>query len=113
MTWKLSSLAALISSLVLVSACSSSPESGSNERTRSSDAATSASSLGSGCNSDAAQYAVGKTATPELFKQLQERSGARITRLVRPDDAMTMDFNSERLTITTDEALVIKTARCG
>jgi hypothetical protein len=111
MTWKLGSLAALISSLVLVSACSSSPESGSNERA--SGATTPSATLGSGCNSDAAQYAVGKTATPELFKQLEERSGAKMTRLVRPDDAMTMDFNSERLTVTTDEALVIKTARCG
>jgi hypothetical protein len=110
MIWKLGSLILLSSSLALLGGCGSTPESGKAAEQTSTQ---SAAALGSGCNSDAAQYAVGKTATPELFEQLQQRAGAKVTRLVRPDDAMTMDFNSERLTITTDNALVIQTARCG
>ncbi|GGA65608.1 I78 family peptidase inhibitor [Pelagibacterium lentulum] len=33
-------------------------------------------------------------------------------RVVGPDDAMTMDFNTERLTIETDEQGNLATARC-
>ncbi|TWI53727.1 peptidase inhibitor I78 family protein [Pseudomonas duriflava] len=108
MFWKIASVTLLISSFMLAGCSTSEPESsGSSARS------ATGSTLGSGCNSDAAQYVVGKTATPELFKQVQERAGARVARLIRPDDAITMDFNSERLTITTNDSLVIQSARCG
>ncbi|WP_426944467.1 I78 family peptidase inhibitor [Pseudomonas oryzihabitans] len=89
---------------------------GSHE-TQSSPAAASAPSgavSSSGrCNSDAVQDLVGKALSPALAEEGRQRAGAQIVRVVRPQDPMTMDFNSQRLTITTSASLVVQTATCG
>ena len=65
------------------------------------------------CNSDAVQDLVGKALTPALAEESRQRAGAQVVRVVRPQDPMTMDFNSQRLTITTSASLVVQTATCG
>ncbi|MGP0147060.1 MULTISPECIES: I78 family peptidase inhibitor [Pseudomonadaceae] len=89
---------------------------GSHE-TQSSPAASSAPSgavSSSGrCNSDAVQDLVGKALSPALAEEGRQRAGAQVVRVVRPQDPMTMDFNSQRLTITTSASLVVQTATCG
>ena len=75
-------------------------------------ASTTATSSGR-CNSDAVQDLVGKALTPALAEESRQRAGAQVVRVVRPQDPMTMDFNSQRLTITTSDSLVVQTATCG
>jgi len=65
------------------------------------------------CNSDAVQDLVGKALSPALAEEGRQRAGAQVVRVVRPQDPMTMDFNSQRLTITTSASLVVQTATCG
>lgn len=65
------------------------------------------------CNSDAVQDLVGKALYPALAEEGRQRAGAQVVRVVRPQDPMTMDFNSQRLTITTSASLVVQTATCG
>jgi len=65
------------------------------------------------CNSDQVQDLVGKALTPALAEESRQRAGAQVVRVVRPQDPMTMDFNSQRLTITTSDSLVVQTATCG
>ncbi|KTT02859.1 I78 family peptidase inhibitor [Pseudomonas rhizoryzae] len=65
------------------------------------------------CNSDAVQDLVGKALSPALAEESRQRAGAQVVRVVRPQDPMTMDFNSQRLTITTSDSLVVQTATCG
>lgn len=65
------------------------------------------------CNSDAVQDLVGKALSPTLAEEGRQRAGAQVVRVVRPQDPMTMDFNSQRLTITTSASLVVQTATCG
>ncbi|KFX68225.1 hypothetical protein TMS3_0118445 [Pseudomonas taeanensis MS-3] len=65
------------------------------------------------CNADAVQSYLGQTATPGLVKQIRQQAGARTARVLRPSDAMTLDYNSRRLNIDTDEAEVIDRITCG
>ena len=65
------------------------------------------------CNSDTVQDLVGKALSPALAEEGRQRAGAQVVRVVRPQDPMTMDFNSQRLTITTSASLVVQTATCG
>ncbi|WP_295514581.1 I78 family peptidase inhibitor [uncultured Pseudomonas sp.] len=76
--------------------------------------ATSGAASSSGrCNSDLVQDLVGKALTPALAEESRQRAGAQVVRVVRPQDPMTMDFNSQRLSITTSATLVVQTATCG
>lgn len=78
-----------------------------------SPAPSAAASSSGRCNSDLVQNLVGKGLTPALAEESRQRAGAQVVRVVRPQDAMTMDFNSQRLTITTSDSLVVQTATCG
>ena len=89
---------------------------GSHETQSSAAASTPASGAVSSsgrCNSDAVQDLVGKALSPALAEEGRQRAGAQVVRVVRPQDPMTMDFNSQRLTITTSASLVVQTATCG
>jgi hypothetical protein len=65
------------------------------------------------CNAEAVQGYLGQTVTPELVKQIRAQAGARTARVLAPSDAMTLDYNSRRLNIDTDEAEVIDRITCG
>lgn len=55
----------------------------------------------------------GRPMNPRLRARLQRVSGAATVRVVRPDEAVTMDFRADRLTVSLDERGRIRTARCG
>lgn len=55
---------------------------------------------------------VGMQPTDEVLAKIKSASGAQMLRVVGPNDAMTMDFREDRLTITTGEDGRIKTLRC-
>jgi len=78
-----------------------------------SPAASGAASSSGRCDSDLVRDLVGKALTPALAEESRQRAGAQVVRVVRPQDAMTMDFNSQRLTITTSATLAVQTATCG
>lgn len=69
--------------------------------------------LGVQCNADRVQPLVGREATAELVTRAQERAGARNTRVIKPGDAVTMDFRSDRLNLDVDASNIITAARCG
>ncbi|WP_095110504.1 I78 family peptidase inhibitor [Pseudomonas sp. Irchel 3E20] len=65
------------------------------------------------CESKAADFVIGKKATPELLEQARKRSGAHNARVLRPDDVMTLEYRSDRLNLNTDDNLVITRVNCG
>lgn len=65
------------------------------------------------CNASAVQKHVGKQASPALLAQARRESGAAIARILRPDDVVTLEYNDQRLTLATDEALEIRRVGCG
>lgn len=65
------------------------------------------------CNADAAQDAVGKTATDEVIEQARQASGATVARALRPDMVITMEYRGDRLNLRTDTNDVVVSVACG
>jgi len=65
------------------------------------------------CNSEAVSSLVGKVATPELLEQARDKAGADVARILRPDDVVTLEYNSQRLNLNTDANLTIERVSCG
>lgn len=65
------------------------------------------------CDGAAAQFALGQSFGPELERQVRARSGASVVRWLSPGQAVTMEFNTSRLSLTLDGRGRIVKAACG
>lgn len=65
------------------------------------------------CNAQGAQFAIGKAPGASIVEQARQRSGSYMARVLRPNQAVTMEFNAQRLNLDVDAAGVITRARCG
>lgn len=65
------------------------------------------------CHAAPAQGQVGKKATRALLDQARTLAGARILRVIGPDEMVTQEYNASRLTVLLDERGVIAEVRCG
>ena len=65
------------------------------------------------CDASSIQTLIGEQASPALLDQARRKSKAAIARIVRPGDVVTMEYNAQRLTLTTDESLEILRVSCG
>jgi hypothetical protein len=65
------------------------------------------------CDAGPAQYAVGRTQTAPLVEEIRQRSGAHIARILRPNQAVTMEFSGERVNVVVDADNKITAVRCG
>jgi hypothetical protein len=65
------------------------------------------------CKAEGAQSAVGQTLSGPLQEDIRVRSNARLVRVIRPGQAVTMDFNAERVNIELDAAGRVERVRCG
>ena len=93
-----------LSAMVMLAACTSE----GSAPPASTPAPTSADACGA---SKVASY-IGVQRSDEVIAKIKSASGAQALRVVGPNDAMTMDFREDRLTVTTDENGRIKTLRC-
>jgi hypothetical protein len=64
------------------------------------------------CNAGAVQNYIGSGMSPQLQSRLRSRSNASTVRVVRPGQAMTMDFRRDRLTVDVDARGRISGLRC-
>jgi len=104
MPWKLASLSIVLVAAGL-SACSSSPESAPD--------AVATESANSRCEAKAAEFAIGKQASPQLLEQARTRAGAQNARILKPNDMVTLEYRSDRLNLNTDANLVVNRVNCG
>ncbi|MCX7079399.1 MAG: I78 family peptidase inhibitor [Pseudomonas sp.] len=103
MPWKLASFGTLLAAVILTG-CSTSqatkdpvaPETGHSR-----------------CESKAAEFAIGKKASPELLEQARTRAGAQSARFLKPNDMVTLEYRSDRLNLNTDANLVVTRVNCG
>jgi hypothetical protein len=65
------------------------------------------------CDATQAQWVVGKTPTEADTEQARKDAGATGVRLLKPDQAVTMEFNAARLNVEVDEKGVAVSVRCG
>lgn len=69
--------------------------------------------LAGNCNAQAVQGLLGKTASPALLEQARNQSGAQTARVLQPDDVVTLEYNAQRLNLSTDRTLIIQRINCG
>ncbi|MGY1446861.1 I78 family peptidase inhibitor [Pseudomonas chlororaphis] len=103
MPWKLASFGTLLAAVVLTGCSTSSP-----------DKDTVVTESGhSRCEAKAAEFAIGKKASPELLEQARTRAGAQNARILKPNDMITLEYRSDRLNLNTDNNLVVTRVNCG
>ena len=68
---------------------------------------------GTVCNAQGAQFAIGKAPGASVVEEARQRSGSYMARVLRPNQAVTMEFNAQRLNLELDAAGVIRRVRCG
>ena len=108
MSWKLAPTA-LVLATALMAGCSSTSES-SGDATQDSTAVASGHSR---CDASAAQFTVGKPASPALLEQAKAKAGAQTVRALGPNDMVTLEYRSDRLNLNTDQAGSVTRVNCG
>ncbi|QVW25299.1 hypothetical protein KJF94_06900 [Pseudomonas hormoni] len=106
MPWKLASLGTLLAASLLAGCSSTSTESAT-------DPVTTTDTGHSRCEAKAAEFTIGKKASPELLEQARLRAGAQNARILKPNDMVTLEYRSDRLNLNTDTNLVITRINCG
>ena len=65
------------------------------------------------CNADAASWAIGRAATPEVVERARAESRSSDVRVIEPCQPVTMDYNPYRLNINVNERGAIPGLTCG
>ncbi|MNS60493.1 Peptidase inhibitor I78 family protein [compost metagenome] len=65
------------------------------------------------CNAEGARFAVGQQVTPQLEAAARARAGAGTARVLKPNQAVTMELNPGRLNISVDARGRVKDVHCG
>ncbi|HEY5971954.1 MAG TPA: I78 family peptidase inhibitor [Pseudoxanthomonas sp.] len=65
------------------------------------------------CDDSQAQWAIGKTVTEADVEQARKDSGAETARILKPGQAVTMEYNANRLNIDVDGTGAATAVRCG
>lgn len=65
------------------------------------------------CSSAPARALIGQAATPERVEEARRAAGAADVRVLKPGSVMTLEYNSRRLNLDTDDANLIKGVSCG
>ena len=71
------------------------------------------SSAGGQCNAAGAQFAAGRRADAGLVEQARQGAGALMARVLVPGQAVTMEFNAQRLNLDVDGTNTVTRVRCG
>lgn len=91
---------------IALAACTSSPSSDAAAALPTADAPKQ-------CDAAAAQWAVGKAADQALVDKAVADSHSSNARVIKPGQAVTMDFREDRLNIEVDAANNVTAVRCG
>ncbi|WP_434768391.1 I78 family peptidase inhibitor [Pseudomonas triticicola] len=105
MPLKFATLGAFMAAALLAGCSTSSSESAQEP--------VAAESGNSRCEASAAQFAIGKKASPELLDQARAKAGAQNARFLKPNDMITLEYRSDRLNLNTDNNLVVTRVNCG
>lgn len=65
------------------------------------------------CDASKAQYAVGRPFSDALLEEARTRTGAKTARLLRPGQAITMEYSFQRLNLELDANGQVTRVRCG
>lgn len=100
----------LLSCLLPLAACSSTPSSADTAPT---NPKPEVAGVGSHCRADTLTALSGQMASQEVIDRAVRDAGARTLRVVKPGMAVTMDYREDRVTLRVDEQNKIVSASCG
>jgi hypothetical protein len=106
MPWKLASLGTLLAVATLAGCSTATTESAT-------DSATTTDTGHSRCEAKAAEFTIGKPASPDLLEQARKRAGAQNARFLLPTDMVTLEYRSDRLNLNTDANRIVTRVNCG
>lgn len=65
------------------------------------------------CNVEAVKTFVGQSATADAVAAARRAAGAELVRVIKPGQAVTMDFRVERLNLYLNDAGAVERVSCG
>ena len=65
------------------------------------------------CNAAPAQGLLGRPSSPELAREAQRLTGARVWRWLRPGQMVTMEFRADRLNLRLNAGDKVEAITCG
>ena len=65
------------------------------------------------CTTDSLGWVIGQAATPQVVQRAQGESRSRDVRVIKPDQAVTLDYRGDRLNLHVNKAGAIHQATCG
>ena len=107
-----SSLILSLAATCLLAACSSADKSAAIDTPPSTlpEASTPAAAP---CDPVKAQWAIGKTGDDALLAKAQADTGAKVARFLKPNQAITMEYNEMRLNIGLNDKGIVDKVGCG
>lgn len=66
-----------------------------------------------GCNAESAQHLVGQKLSSVLVEEARRVTGAKSARVLRPGQAVTMEFNPFRVNVDVNRSELVTAIRCG
>lgn len=65
------------------------------------------------CSAAGARFATGQTLSPQLEAAARTRANAAVSRVLKPGQAVTLEFNAARLNLEVDARGRVTAVRCG
>ena len=65
------------------------------------------------CNAELARWAIGQAATSEVVERIRIDTRSSVARVIRPGQAVTMDFSAARVNVHVNERNAITGVTCG
>ncbi|MFC3551947.1 I78 family peptidase inhibitor [Lysobacter cavernae] len=65
------------------------------------------------CNAEGARWAIGSGVNDDVVNRILRDTGSRDARVLRPGQAVTMDFRQDRVSIDVNDRGAITGIRCG
>ena len=65
------------------------------------------------CNAEGARWALGREPSADVVERARLESGSAAVRVIRPGEAVTMDFRGDRLNLNVNARNAIDAVKCG
>ncbi len=65
------------------------------------------------CDASKATWAIGKAATADVVERIRVDTGSQVARVIRPGQAVTMDYSAARVNVNVNERDAINKLTCG
>lgn len=65
------------------------------------------------CDAAKAAWAIGRAATADVIERVRVETGSQVVRVIKPGQAVTMDFSAARVNISVNDRNAITGITCG